>query len=171
MSPLFIASLSSSILTGSRTWYDILSAPAKSLVIFASWIPGYHLLIPHGTWINACVFGRHCWSFWLHILLKHQVVVVPGRMPELHNKSSHGAAQHSVSICSFWRTPLGSDDNGHKAGRKGPQHETSGGLNSQLFSQHGARRKCYPIWCLSSMEQSMCGVEPFSSPEKPFDER
>ena len=56
----------------------------------------------HGPCINACVFGRLRKSFWFHILLvKHQVDVCAGRVPELHNKSSHGAAQHSLSICSL----------------------------------------------------------------------
>ena len=34
---------------------------------------------PHGAWINACASGRHCKSFWLHILFtKLEVDVVSG---------------------------------------------------------------------------------------------
>ena len=141
ISPLFIASLSSSFSMGSRTWYDALSTPVKvshtrledekwesSSSRVVSW---YHLLNSHGTWINACVFRRLCESFWLHILLiKHQVNIVPGECQRIIVIVFTAVLSrlscpyvHSVNTTRWWWW------HGHQAGRQKENIKKNGQKN------------------------------------------
>ena len=123
--PLFIASLSSSFSMGSRTWYDVLSAPVKtsltrewgsSLAWVDSW---YHSLTVMVLGPMPAFFRRFCVFFWLHILfIKRQVDVVSGECQSFIIKVLTGLLTtqcppfYSANTTRCWWR------HGHKAGRK-----------------------------------------------------